>query len=353
AYYADSSGYRYPQQGYYESSEVQANGTAATNGYTPAYDGRHAYAAGADHHRHSASHSRVSDILRPGEPTATTGAYSANVYYDGQAATPSSAHQRAAAVGKREVDSEYDDTPSKRQRMMHQAGTWPPSTQQQQPSQHAGSEYAAQQQQQQDGRAWATDPSTAMPGYGYNRQAYPGQQYPQGEYAYQNAYYGSSKYDYAASNAYYQQQPHPHPVSAYSGTGGSQPRPHYQGADGAYYQSAGQYQQQPQTSYPADYRANGSYSGLDTGITMGQSPGHYAARYPQQQQQQQQGWSEYYQQQPYPQTPGTKTLQYYSRQQPEHYDHAYHAHPQQQQQRVATEVAGGDGHYPSLSNILK
>ncbi|KAJ2576558.1 hypothetical protein GGH19_002077 [Coemansia sp. RSA 1807] len=303
-YYTDASGYRYAQPGYYDSTDVQASGATAhtTNGhsYTPGYDSRHVYAAG-----HSAQ-SRATNQVRPNEAT----------YYD----TPGS-QQRIAS--KRNVGSEYDDTQSKRQRMIQQSGTWPPPTQQQaQP----GTEYTMPQ----DGRTWATDPSTAIPGY--SRQAYSGQ-YPQGEYAYQNAYYGSTKYDYGAQGAYYQQ------TAAYPGTG-NQTRPHYQGGDAAYYQS-GQYPQQAQqTGYQADYRANGSYSGLETGITMGQSPGQYAGRYPQ-------GWSEYHQQ---PYAPGTKTPQYYSRQQPEYYEQGYAAHPQQP--GVAPDAAS-DGHYQSLTNTLK
>ncbi|KAJ2543393.1 hypothetical protein GGF49_002096 [Coemansia sp. RSA 1853] len=309
-YYTDAPGYRYAQPGYYDSTDAQTSGATTahtTNGhsYTPGYDGRHVYAAG---HQHS-SQSRAANQMRPGEAG----------YYDRQGAGSA---QRVAS--KRNVGSEYDDTQSKRQRMIQQSGTWPPSTQ---PA-HTGSEYAMQ-----DGRVWATDPSTAMPGY--SRQAYSGQQYPQGEYAYQNAYYGSTKYDYGAQGAYYQQ-------TAYSGTG-NQARPHYQGADAAYYQS-GQYPQQvQQTGYQADYRANGSYSGLETGIAMGQSPGQYASRYPQQ------GWSEYYQQ-PYAQTPGTKTPQYYSRQQAEYYEQGYAAHPQQP--GIAPDAAS-DGHYQSLTNTLK
>ncbi|KAJ2500425.1 hypothetical protein GGH96_002753 [Coemansia sp. RSA 1972] len=298
-YYADASGYRYAQPGYYDSADVQANG-ATTNGhsYTPGYDSRHVYAAG-----HSAQ-SRATNQVRPNEAA----------YYD----TPGS-----RIASKRNV-GEYDDTQGKRQRMIQQSGTWPPPTQQQQ-QQQAGTEYAMQ-----DGRAWATDPSTAMPGY--SRQAYSGQ-YPQGEYAYQNAYYGSTKYDYGAQGAYYQQQ-------QYSGTGTQ--RPHYQGGDAAYYQS-GQYPQQvQQTGYQTDYRANGSYSGLETGIAMGQSPGQYAGRYPQ-------GWSEYYQQ-PYAQPPGTKTPQYYSRQQPEYYEQGYAAHPQQP---AISADAASDGHYQPLPNTLK
>ncbi|KAJ1833484.1 hypothetical protein LPJ63_002720 [Coemansia sp. RSA 2711] len=362
AYYTDASGYRYPQQqGYYDSNELQTNGVAVVH---PA-NGHGHHQHGGDHHRHSASHSRVSELVHTGADVNGATAYppSAN-YYDGQA-TPASAHQHAATSGKRDGVSEYDDTPSKRQRLMQQSGTWPTSSTQSQAG--SAAEYAGQ-----DGRAWAangraTDPSTAMPAYGYGRQQYHySHAYPQqGEYP----YYGSSKYDYG--NAYYQQSA-AGGAGGYSGSVNGQPQSaHYQqGPDGTYYQtpshySQAQHVQQSATAgyssgYPAEYRTNGSsYAGLETGIAMAQpvTADQYSGRYAQQQQQQQSGaWNEYYQQQQqYAQTPSAKAQHYYSRQAGrEYYEHGYYAGAAQQP-RVATEVAGGEGHYPSssLSNILK
>ncbi|KAJ2851962.1 hypothetical protein IWW36_000735 [Coemansia brasiliensis] len=314
--YYESTDYRYAQPGYYNSE-------AAASGYAAGYptDGRYQHAISADQ-RHSASQSRVADITHPNTAQASAAAYS-QAYYDNTApsATPVSTltQQHGGGNGKREAAVEYDDTPSKRQRMVQQPGSWTTLSQTTRP------EY---------GRV-AADPGPQQ-AYAYSQHAYNYGHPQQNDYQYAHAaaYYGSSKYEYPST--YYQQPP----ATGYSGANGSQPM-HYQHAD-TYYQSSGaSYQQQP--GYAADYRsANGtSYSGLETGIAMGQANAtEQYGRYAQPLQQQHAGaWNEY--QHTYGHSGvGAKTPQTYYSRQPmppagrDYYDHnGYYAAttPQQSQ----------------------
>ncbi|KAJ2647007.1 hypothetical protein IWW42_004961 [Coemansia sp. RSA 1085] len=259
--------YRQAQQGYY--------GDVAATGYAGYPDGRYRHAVNADH---------------PSQSRADATAYP-QAYYDNPApsATPALAPQHGS--GKREA-VEYD-TPSKRQRV--QPAAWTNASQ-------ARPEY---------GRA---DPGSQA--YAYSQHAYYGHQ----QSDYQQAYYGS-KYEYPST--YYQQ-----PAMGYSGANGSQPM--YYQHDAPYYQSSGSYQQ---PGYAADYRpANGtSYSGLETGIAMGQSTTDQYGRYAQPQQHTG-AWNEY---QYGHSGVGVKAPQYYSRQPMptgrDYYDNGYYTTTQQSQ----------------------
>ncbi|KAJ2794994.1 hypothetical protein H4R20_006035, partial [Coemansia guatemalensis] len=337
AYYTGTSAYYAPtqqqqqqqSQNYYNVDELQANGVAVV--HTPPANARayntpaghhrqHAVAAAAadsshGHHRHSASHSRVADLL-----TDTSGAAPApaayQAYYDERAAVPppvtpgsASAHHGSSS-GKRGVAVEYDATPSKRQRMVQQSVTWPPSSSKYPHESHAH----VTPRQHQDSRSWApanasgSDPSGAMPPvYSYAQQPAAHYNHPQStaEYGYHTsqAYYDSSKYDYASYYQQQQQQQQPAQTPTHS--------TRYHGADGSYYYQQQQQpvpqQHQPAAAYPAayaaDYRTNGSsYSGLDTGIAMPppMSPSPYTSRYAQPQGTAASApgaWNDYYQQQ--------------------------------------------------------
>ncbi|KAJ1735980.1 hypothetical protein LPJ61_000239 [Coemansia biformis] len=337
AYYQGSSDYYSQQPPPQQQKQQQQHGaderptgsgtapySTTTAGRVYNADDRYPYAQNgpSDHPRHSSSHSRVADLLHSGAETngngALPGAHSTAAYYDGKTPGPAAKYSSGAASGKHEIAGpEYDDTPSKRQRMMQQAATWPataqhyahetpqqshlpPPTQQQQQPQQLQPHY-----RHQDGRAWAAsaDPSTAIPPvYGYNGQtrhyntaqqyAYQtphqqNEQYYSGSSAY---YHGSSKYDYANGSAYYypqQQQQQQQPQPQQPKQSHQQHSAHYhQNADDAYYYQ----QQQAAGAYPAayaqDYQAPGSssYAGLDTGVSMPPpvSPKQHGGRYAQQ-----------------------------------------------------------------------
>ncbi|KAJ2450883.1 hypothetical protein EV183_003979 [Coemansia sp. RSA 2336] len=258
-------------RGYYEYRQTPQGyyGDAAAAAYAGYPDGRYQHAANADH-----SSQPRADAAYP------------QAYYDHPAPAAVPAPQHTSA--KREA-AEYD-TPSKRQRVQPAWANASP----------ARPEYAR------------VDP--APQAYAYSQQAYYGHQ--QGDY--QQAY-GGPKYEY--SSTYYQQQP----AMGYVGANGGQPM-HYQ-HDTAYYQSSGSYQH----GY-TDYRpANGtSYSGLETGITMGQPATDQYGRYAQPQHTA--AWNEY----PYGYPGvGAKTPQYYSRQPMpagrDHYDNGYYTATQPSQ----------------------
>ncbi|KAJ2083329.1 hypothetical protein H4R24_000889 [Coemansia sp. RSA 988] len=405
AYYAHSQ--QQQPQNYYNADELQANGVAVvhappTNAHqykTPASN--NSAAVGAHHrqhvadpshalHRHSASQSRVADLLTDSSraPPAPA-AYQASAYYDERAAaappvTPGSASARqlhGSSSGKRGVATEYDATPSKRQRMAQQSVTWPSSSSAYQHEAHAH----VTPRQSQDARSLGaangrgTDPSDTVPQvYSYAQQSAAHYSHPhqtQAEYGYHasQGYYDSSKYDYAS---YYQQQQQSAQASAPAHSA------HYRGSDGSYYYQQQQPvpQQHQPAAYPAtyatDYRANGSsYSGLDTGIAMPppMSPSPYTSRYMQPGSAAPGTWNDYYQQQQPQQQQHGQTVQYtqpttvvsghtvaskaqqqqqyYQQQQQQapqtgrsYYENSAYYNTPQHQSRTVAEAGGGDGH---------
>ncbi|KAJ2758635.1 hypothetical protein IWQ57_006773, partial [Coemansia nantahalensis] len=90
---------------------------AEPNGHGYASDDRYRQ-AGTDHHRHTSSHSRVADLLHPGpEPSG------AATYYD-TPSVPAAGYPAGPAGSKHEMAaSAYEDSQSKRQRMMQHGAT--------------------------------------------------------------------------------------------------------------------------------------------------------------------------------------------------------------------------------------
>ncbi|KAJ2867841.1 hypothetical protein GGH94_000509 [Coemansia aciculifera] len=380
----------------------QYGGHNSSNGYHPAqpyagghprhpsyYDTAGATEPGASEyatHHQAADHrpaasSKISDLLQPNADTYS--AYDSRhsgrqpqstVYYD---STRPHGVAAPTALGKHEMLADFEDAPTKRQRMVQPSTTWPtaPASSYAHPQQYAGA--AAGSRSWTDLSSAAT--ATAVEGYSHNYQKYPAppattanshgsstayqsqyqqvapgdhhayysqQHYQQHGYQQQQSasgasYYGAptAKYDYPKESqaAYYQRQP----TASTSTAAPAQQHGSVHYHDGAYYQSAPGHYQQPTAT--AGVRTSDPY------YSYKQQGGTAPAGYPPQQPMNNgAAWNDYYQQQyaqagaagqqphhRYPQQMNTSGPTASAQHGPEYYERGgyYNGHHQQQQQQ--------------------
>ncbi|KAJ2732366.1 hypothetical protein IW152_003839 [Coemansia sp. BCRC 34962] len=367
--------YQYGTNGYYQT-QPHAGGHPRHPSHYDAEAGATDYAASHQpgDHRYAAS-SKISDLLQPSADNYTT--YDSRhpgrqpppstAYYDGTRPPTTVA---STALGKHEID--FEDTPTKRQRMVQSSTTWPASSYAH-PQHYAG--HAS--------RSWTDLPSAAassgapVEGYGHSQADYYHQKYAAplastannhgsnsayqaqyhqaapGDHAYYNqqqqhyqqhgyqqqgtsgsSYYGTgtAKYDYSKDPqaAYYQRQPHQSAAAASSHT---------------YYQPAPGHYQQPMAA--AGVHTSDSY------YTYKQ-PGNVSAGYPPQQATSGgAGWSDYYQQPQYAQAaqphryPQQVSAGSSAQHGPEYYERSGYYNGHQQRAPTNTGNGGDPRHYPT------
>ncbi|KAJ2777347.1 hypothetical protein GGI18_004212, partial [Coemansia linderi] len=237
--------YQYGANGYHQT-QPHAGGHPRHPSYYDAEGGATDYAASHQpgDHRYAAS-SKISDLLQPSADTYA--AYDSRhpgrqppstAYYEGTR-PPAVA---STALGKHEID--FEDTPTKRQRMVQSSTTWPASSYAH-PQHHAG--HAS--------RSWTDLPSAAAgsgapaEGYGHGQAGYYHQKYAApstsatSNHGTSSAY--QAQYHQAASgdHAYYSQQQQHYQQHGY----------HQQGASGSSYYGTGtakyDYSKDPQAAY--------------------------------------------------------------------------------------------------------
>ncbi|KAJ2820818.1 hypothetical protein FBU31_005104, partial [Coemansia sp. 'formosensis'] len=388
------------QPSYYDTATAESGATDYATHHQPA-DHRHAPAASSkisDLLQSNADTYQAYDSRHSGRQAPSTG------YYDG-----SRPHSTAVptALGKHEMLADFEDAPTKRQRMVQPSTMWPTAAAPSSSYAHPHPQYAGTG----TSRSWTDLPSAAAAsttaaaeGYGHNQADYYqkyaappapattnhgsssayqsqyqaasgdphayhyGQQQHYQQHGYQQqqgassaSYYGAptGKYDYSKDTqaAYYQRQATATGASAAAAPAQQHASTHYH--DGAYYQSApGHYQQQTAATSAGAHTSDPYYA-------YKQQSGTVPAGYPPQQPiGNGAAWGDYYQQQYAQAGAATQPHHRYSQQMgtsgpvsaqhgPEYYERSgyYNGHHQQSQRAPTYASNGNNGdprHYPNF-----